>query len=66
LSWLFLLFTGFGLMTRANGTVLAALGIGSASVAGAIFLILELESPYAGLIRIDSTPVQTVFNQLGH
>lgn len=66
LSWLFLLFVGFGLMARINGTVLAALGIGAASVAGAIFLILELETPYTGLIRISSGPVEAVYSQLGH
>jgi len=56
-SWLVLLFLGFGLLTRPNGMVIAALFVGASSVAGAIFLVLELDRPYDGLMRISSTPI---------
>jgi hypothetical protein len=32
--------------------------VGAISVAGAIFLILELNQPYAGLIRLSDAPVR--------
>jgi hypothetical protein len=51
-SWSLLLFCGYGLLSRANATVLATLALGSFAVASAIFLILELNQPYTGLFRI--------------
>ena len=56
-SWLTLLFLGFGLLTRLNATVIAALFVGALSVAGAIFLVLELDRPYDGLMRISNAPL---------
>jgi hypothetical protein len=46
-----MLFVGFGLFARANATVIGALLIGALSVSSAIFLILELNHPYLGLMR---------------
>jgi hypothetical protein len=63
-SWLVLLFIGFGLLTRFNGTVVTALLIGALSVAGAIFLILELDQPYSGFMRISNAPVQAALAQM--
>jgi hypothetical protein len=64
-SWLALLFGGFGLLTKRNATVVTALFIGSLSVAGAIFLILELDSPYGGLMGISEAPLQRALAQIG-
>ncbi len=55
MSWVSMLFLGFGLFARLNATIAAAVIIGACSVAGAIFLILELNQPYQGLIRIPDT-----------
>jgi hypothetical protein len=35
-------------------------------VSGAIFLILELDRPFGGLICIPQQPVLNALNQLGH
>ena len=51
-SWLTVLFISFGLYAPANGTVVASLLVSALSVSCAIFLILELYSPYGGLIRL--------------
>jgi hypothetical protein len=56
--WICMLFLGFGLFARFNATVLVALFIGAISVAGAIFLILELSTPYDGFMRIADAPLQ--------
>jgi Protein of unknown function (DUF4239) len=62
--WLAFLFVGFGLFVRVNATVLAALTIGALSVAGAIFLILEMNSPYSGVMRISDAPIRDVLRQM--
>ena len=56
--WLTVLFVGFGLFARRNQTVVAALCLGAISVAGAIFLILEMNRPYNGLMQISIEPVR--------
>jgi hypothetical protein len=63
--WIGALFLGFGLMTRANTTVLTALLIGSASVSGAMFLIVELDQPFDGLIKISPTPLLGALTLIG-
>jgi hypothetical protein len=35
------------------------------SVAGAIFLILELDQPYAGLMRLSAAPLRAAVAQVG-
>jgi hypothetical protein len=63
--WLVVLFASFGLFAPRNGTVLAALLISALSVAGAIFLILELDQPFEGLIQISDAPLRAAYDQLG-
>jgi hypothetical protein len=63
-SWLVVLFASFGLFAPRNGTVVAALLISALSVSGAIFLILELDQPFEGLIQISSAPLRAAFAQL--
>lgn len=56
--WLVVLFIGFGFLTRSNGTVLVALFVGSLSVAGAIFLVLDMNQPFSGLMHISNAPIR--------
>jgi hypothetical protein len=63
--WLVVLFVGFGLFARFNATVFAAFFIGALSVAGAIFLILEMNHPYSGVMKISSAPMRNVAEQIG-
>lgn len=55
--WLMVLFVGFGLFALRNPTVITALFLGAISVAGAIFLILELNRPYGGVMQISIAPI---------
>jgi hypothetical protein len=50
--WLATLFTAFGLLSPRNATVITVFFVCALSVAGAIFLILDLDQPFEGLIRI--------------
>lgn len=52
--WLTVTFTSFGLFAPRNGTVITVLLIAAASVAGAVFLVLEMDGPFTGLIRVSS------------
>jgi hypothetical protein len=56
--WVSMLFLGFGLFARINTTVVAAFLAGALSVSSAIFLILELNQPYGGLMRISDAPLR--------
>ena len=64
--WLAILFFSFGLFAPANGTIIGALMVAALSVAGAIFLILELDQPFDGLIQISSQPMITALSHLGN
>jgi len=64
-SWLTFLFVGFGLLTNNNATVLTALFIGAFCVAGAIFLILEMNRPYSGVMQISSAPIRHALAEIG-
>jgi hypothetical protein len=50
--WTVALFFGIGLFAEPNGPIIAALAFGAASIAFAIFFILELGLPYTGLLRV--------------
>ena len=56
--WSILLFLGYGLLSRVNAMTVAVLGFGSLCVAGAIFLIIDLHRPYAGLIHVPSAALK--------
>lgn len=63
--WLSTLFISFGLFAPANGTVVGSLLVSALSVSSAIFLILELYTPYAGLITVSIRPLGAALTQLG-
>jgi len=63
--WLSVLFIGFGLFARFNVTVVVALFLGAISVAGAIFLILEMDRPYSGLMQVSSLPIRSALAVIG-
>jgi Protein of unknown function (DUF4239) len=63
-SWLIVIFFGFSLVTPGNATSTLALVAGAFSVACAIFLVLELDYPFAGIIRIPSEPMTNTLNHL--
>jgi hypothetical protein len=64
--WLTVLFISFGLYAPTNGTVVASLLVSALSVSCAIFLILELYTPYRGLIKISSATLSAALAQLGN
>jgi hypothetical protein len=63
-SWLVVIFLGFSLLAPPNAMTTLALVAAVLSVVGAVFLILELDQPFAGLIRISSEPMLNALNRL--
>lgn len=56
--WLVLLFAAYGLLAPRHATSLLVLFLTSGAAAGAIFLILEMESPVGGLVHLSPEPLQ--------
>ncbi len=65
LFWSAILFACFGLLAPSNGTVIAVFLVCAISVAGAIFLILEMEKPLSGAMKISSVPLIKTLERLG-
>jgi len=63
--WLTIVFISFGLHAPRNATVVGVLFLCALSVSGAIFLILEMYTPFGGLIHISSTTLRDALAQLG-
>ena len=63
-SWLFVIFVGFSLVAPPNPTAIVALLVSALSVSAALFLIMELDEPFGGLISISSEPMIKALNQL--
>jgi hypothetical protein len=56
--WLTLIFASFGLFAPRNGTVLVVLFVCAVSVGSAVFLILELDGPFDGFVRVSADPLR--------
>jgi hypothetical protein len=63
--WLTIIFIGWGIFAPRNSTVVATWFVSALSVSGAIFLILEMYTPYAGLILVSSDPLRAALSHLG-
>jgi hypothetical protein len=63
--WLTVNFVSFGMFAPRNATVMTTLFVCAVSVAGAVFLILEMGQPYQGVIRISDAPMRELVERLG-
>jgi hypothetical protein len=64
LLWLTVIFASFGLFAPRNATVLAVLAVCALSVAGAVFLITELDKPFDGLLKVSAEPMRFAYAHL--
>ena len=64
--WLVIIFLGFSVLAPPNATTILALTVSALAVSGAIFLILELDEPFGGLIGISSEPMLNALHQLAN
>jgi hypothetical protein len=64
LLWLTLTFTSFGLFAPNNPTVIAVLFVCSLSIGSALFLVLEMDSPFEGLLKVSAAPMRYALSHL--
>jgi hypothetical protein len=62
--WLSLLFVSFGLFAPSNLTALTVLFLGACAISAAIFLVLDLDRPLEGFIKISSNPMRDALSHL--
>src|SRR4029450_11219556 len=62
--WLVVIFANLGLFAPPNGTVYTIIFVCALSVATAIFLILEMDQPYQGLLQISSEPLVSALSEI--
>jgi hypothetical protein len=63
--WLTLILASFSLFAPSNPTVIITLLVCALAVSSAVFLILELDRPFEGMIQISSAPLRDALAQLG-
>jgi hypothetical protein len=66
LFWLSVTFMSFGLFAPRNFTVIGTLFVCALSVAGADYLVLEMDGPFEGLVRVSPEPLRYALAQMGH
>jgi hypothetical protein len=63
--WFTITFVGFGLFAPANTTVVVALGLCALAVSGAIFVMLEMYTPFQGFVQLSSGPLREALAHMG-
>ncbi len=56
--WIAVTFVSFGMFSPRNGTVITVLFLCAVSIGAAIFLVLEMDEPFAGLIKASAEPLR--------
>ena len=56
--WLIVIFCTLGLFSPRNGTAYTIIFVCALSVATAIFLVLELDQPFEGVLQVSDLPVR--------
>ncbi|MDE1179629.1 hypothetical protein [Paraburkholderia sp.] len=56
--WLVVIFLSFGLITPRNALALVTITLGAVSIASAIYVIVDLDTPFSGPIIISSQPMR--------
>lgn len=63
--WLGIIFLSFGIFAPRNATTITALCLAAVSVSGALFLILEMDRPFDGIIHLSEGPLQNAAQYIG-
>ncbi|HXC89828.1 MAG TPA: hypothetical protein VNV18_06645 [Stellaceae bacterium] len=65
IAWITLIFVSFGYNAPRNATVMASFLFSAAALAACIFLIVEMDTPFEGLITVSSTPMRDALAHMG-
>ena len=63
--WLTMIFGSFGLRAPRNATAMVVLIVAALSVAASVFLIMEMDSPFTGLMKVSGAPLRFTLAHLG-
>lgn len=63
-AWLVLIFASFGYCAPRNAVVIASLFVSALLIAGAIYLILDMDGPFDGTIQVSPAPLDRVVAEL--
>ena len=66
LPFLSILLASFGLFAPRNATVIGVLVVCAASVGAAVFLVLEMDGPFDGILKVSPKPLQYAYAHLNH
>jgi hypothetical protein len=64
-GWIVVLFLGYGLMSKGSSTAVLGVLVGSLAVGSAFLMIIDLSSPYSGVFRASSAPLEQVLAVMG-
>ncbi|OAJ60229.1 hypothetical protein A6V36_00030 [Paraburkholderia ginsengiterrae] len=62
--WLGVIFLSFGLIAPRNTLALVTISLGAVSIASAIYVIVDLDTPFTGPIVVSSTPLRDALEHL--
>ena len=62
--WLTIVFASFGYNAPRNLLVTITLILCAGSVAAALFLVVQLDQPFQGLVKVSSQPLQAALSQI--
>jgi hypothetical protein len=64
IAWITLIFLSFGYTAPRNAIAATALFLSAAALAACIFLIVEMDAPFDGVIRVSSLPMRNALAQM--
>jgi hypothetical protein len=64
IAWATIIFTSFGLFAPRNATVIVTLAVCASAVSGGFFLIVEMNTPFRGLLHASSAPLREALKYL--
>ena len=64
IAWATIIFVSFGLLAPRNMIVIVSLAVCAAAVSGGFFLIVEMNTPFSGLLHVSSAPLREALKYL--
>jgi hypothetical protein len=62
--WLCVIFLSFGLITPRNALALVTISLGAVSIGSAVYVIVDLDTPFTGPIVVSSSPMRDALTHL--
>lgn len=63
-SWVVAIFMSFGINAPRHATMIAAFLVISVAIGSAMFMVLEMDTPFEGVLRISSLPVEIALTHM--